>query len=69
MLPAQGFRSPSKYLFIHLCNQKVSHCFSVALVLTFFFVFSSQCVPGATKEVIQIFEGSAVIDAKILPVS
>lgn len=69
MLSAKIFRNPTKYPFIHLCNQKVSHCFSVVLVLTFFCSFSFQCVPGAAKEVIQVFEGSSVIDARILPVS
>lgn len=59
-----------KILFIHLQNQRVNHYFSVVLVLTFlFYSFSFHCVPGTTKEVIQVFEGSSAIDAQVHPVS
>lgn len=41
-----------------LWNQWVSCCFSIALVLTAFCFVSLHCVPGTTKEVIQVFEGN-----------
>lgn len=57
-----------KILFIHPQNQRVNHYFSVVLVLTFLFCsFSFHSVPGTTKKVIQVFEGSSAIDAKIHP--
>lgn len=66
MLSAEGCRNPK----IHPQNQKVNHYSSVVLVFTFLFCsFSFHCVLGTTKEVIQVFEGSSAIDAKIHPVS